>query len=86
MITAEGRIDAQSADGKVVGTVARHAGAYGVPAVGLAGSVAAGFDPSATLGLAAVEVLGCGRLGVAESMARAGELLADAAARVVARA
>ena len=85
VITAEGRIDAQSAAGKVVGAVARHARALGVPVVGLAGSVAPGFDPVATLGLAAVEMLGGGRLGVAESMARAGELLAEAAAEAVAR-
>ena len=86
VFTAEGRIDAQSAAGKVVGAVARHARARGVPVVGLAGSVAPGFDPVATLGLAAVEMLGGGRLGVAESMARAGELLAEAAAEAVARA
>ncbi len=86
VITAEGRIDAQSAAGKVVGAVARHAGALGVPVVGLAGSVAPGFDPVATLGLAAVQVLGGGRLGVAESMLRAGELLAGAAAQAVDRA
>jgi glycerate 2-kinase len=83
VITAEGRIDSQSAAGKVVGAVARHAGALGVPVVGLAGSVAPGFDPAATLGLAATVPIAGGPVGEAEAMTRAGELLTLAAERSV---
>ena len=83
VITAEGRIDAQSAAGKVVGAVARHARALGVPAVGLAGSVASGFDPVATLGLAATLTIAGGAVGEAEAMGRAGELLTLAAERAM---
>ena len=83
VITAEGRIDAQSAAGKVVGAVARHADALGVPVVGLAGSVAPGFDPVGALGLIAALPIVEGTVSEAEAMARAGELIHRAAERAV---
>lgn len=40
VITGEGRIDSQSADGKVVSGVARHTRAKGVPLIAIAGGIA----------------------------------------------
>ncbi len=53
VVTGEGRVDAQSARGKLVGAVAGAARRAGVPVVAVAGSVGPGNDE---LGLAFVEV------------------------------
>jgi glycerate kinase len=86
VITAEGRIDATSAGGKVVGVVARRAARFGVPVLALCGSTDSGFDAARAMGLAGIEVVGGGRLTLAESMRDGGTLLAETAAEAVRRA
>lgn len=81
VITGEGRLDAQTAEGKVVAGVARLGRAAGVPVVAIVGDAAlpAG-DAGAELGLAAVHTL-LSRAGSFERSRRcAAALLADAAA------
>jgi glycerate kinase len=85
VITAEGRVDATSAGGKVVGVVARRAARFGVPVFALCGSTDSGFDAAGAMGLAGIGVIG-GGLALAESIRDAGELLAEAAAEAVRRA
>ena len=76
VITGEGRIDAQTSQGKVVGAVAKAARRAGIPVVGIAGDVGPGHDE---LGLALVEVAGRGgtTAGVSD--------IEDAAARIAVR-
>lgn len=83
VITAEGRIDEQSAAGKVVGTVARRAQRAGVPAIGLAGAVAGDLAELHTLGLAAAFSFADRPLSLAQSTAQAAELLEKAAEQVI---
>lgn len=84
VITAEGRLDAQTAYGKVVGAVAEVARAAGAPVLALAGSVALDEDGLAALGVDVAAPLADGPLSLAESMRDAPRLLADATARALA--
>lgn len=54
VFTGEGRIDSQSARGKVVAGVARRAKQAGVPVVALVGEIGQGFEPLYDQGLTAV--------------------------------
>jgi glycerate kinase len=82
VVTGEGRLDAQTAYGKTVATVARLARGQGRPVVALAGRVDDAREACSTLGLeAALSIVpsAIGGLPEAEVMARASELLAAAA-------
>jgi glycerate kinase len=82
VVTGEGRLDAQTAYGKTVATVARLAQGQGRPVVALAGRVDDAPEACSTLGLeAALSIVpsAIGGLPEAEVMARASELLAAAA-------
>ena len=83
VLTAEGQLDAQTAYGKSVGAVAQAARAAGARVIALAGRVAASDDDLAALGIDAALAIADGPLTLAESMARAAELLEDAAARAL---
>ena len=82
VVTGEGRLDAQTAYGKTVATVARLARGQGRPVVALAGRVDDAREACSTLGLeSALSIVppAMGGLPEAEVMARASELLAAAA-------
>jgi glycerate 2-kinase len=72
VVTGEGRVDGQSADGKVVSAVAALARDRGVPCVALAGGVAPPLDDLHALGLTAA-------FGIADGPRTLAELKADAA-------
>ena len=80
MVTGEGRLDAQTAFGKTVALVAALAERHGRPCLAVAGSVEA-----LPAGIADVETLLGEEVGEAEAMARAAELAAAAAERLVRR-
>ncbi len=54
VISGEGRIDGQSARGKVVAGVARRTSAKGIPTIAIVGDVAAGFEQLYGMGLTAI--------------------------------
>lgn len=82
-ITAEGRLDAQTAYGKAPGAVAAAARAAGARAIVLAGAVAMDEATLAGLGFDAAVPLADGPLTLDESMARAAELMTAAATRAL---
>lgn len=83
VIVAEGRLDEQTAYGKITAAVARMAQAAGARVVALAGSVALDDAALATLGIDAALPLASGPLSLDESMAQARPLLAQATRRAV---
>ncbi len=84
VLTAEGRIDRQSAQGKVISGVIAHAGHAGVPVVALGGSVRAGeLHGLYTAGLAAAFPIADGPLTYAKAFARAESLLLQATERII---
>jgi glycerate kinase len=58
VVVGEGRLDAQSLDGKIVGAIARRAGAAGVPVHAIVGQAALTAEQAAALGLASVTEAG----------------------------
>lgn len=70
-VTGEGRLDAQSLEGKLVGELARRCRAAGVPLHAIAGSVALAPGEAAALGLASVS-----EAGTPEAIAAAARALA----------
>ncbi|MFI0479935.1 glycerate kinase [Actinomadura sp. 9N215] len=88
VITGEGRVDGQSAAGKVVSAVAALAKEHGIPCIALAGSVAGPLDGLHALGLTAAFSLADGPRTLDELKAEAAPLLtalADQAVRLFAR-
>jgi glycerate kinase len=83
IFTAEGRLDAQTAYGKAVGTVAAAGQRQGVPVVALAGAVAMDDAALRVLGLSAALPLADGPLTLEESMARAADLTRNATLRAL---
>jgi len=83
LLTGEGRIDAQTAQGKTISGVARLAHAAGVPAVALAGQVAGPLAGLGKLHLAGIHAIAPADMPVEEAMRQAYPLLAAAAERVV---
>lgn len=83
VITGEGRLDGQSADGKTVSGVARAAAAAGVPVVAIGGAIGPGAEALYPLGVGALVSLVPGPMSLEEAMGRAPELLADAAERLL---
>lgn len=83
VLTAEGRLDAQTAYGKAVGAVAaaaRHAGAH---VIALAGSIESGDAALRELGIDVAVPLVNGPMTLEASMARAAELVTQATARTL---
>lgn len=83
VITAEGSIDVQTPRGKVPAEVARRAAARGVPVVGLAGTLGRGWRDVIDVGIDAVGSIVPGPMTLAEAVADAESLLADAAERLM---
>ncbi|MCW3094669.1 MAG: glycerate kinase [Chthonomonadaceae bacterium] len=84
VLTGEGRIDGQTARGKVIAGVARRAKAAGVPVVALAGSVAEGAEALLRPeGLNAALSIVNGPLSVEEAMQAGYGLLGEAAERTM---
>jgi glycerate kinase len=83
VITAEGRLDAQTAYGKSVGAVAAAAHAAGAHVVALVGALAADDATLAALNIDVALPIADGPLTLAESMERAPELLTAATARAL---
>ncbi|WP_396448698.1 glycerate kinase [Actinomadura sp.] len=83
VITGEGRVDGQSAGGKVVSAVAALARGRGVPCVALAGGVAGPLDELHALGLTAAFSLADGPRTLEELKANAAPLLAAVAEQAV---
>jgi glycerate kinase len=84
VLTGEGRIDRQSAQGKVISGVLAHAGRMKVPVVALGGSVRAGeLNGLYAAGLTAAFPIADGPLTYAKAFARTESLLLQATERVI---
>jgi glycerate kinase len=79
VITAEGRLDGQSAFGKATSGVIRTASELGVPAVALAGSLGPGYEKLHAMGLCAAFAIVDRPMDLPAAMADAGPLLERAA-------
>lgn len=75
VLSAEGALDAQTAQGKGIGVLAEMCQRHGVPLVVLAGRLGEGHEDLFACGLSAAFAVQEGPLSVAESMARTAELL-----------
>ncbi|MDE3113234.1 MAG: glycerate kinase [Chloroflexota bacterium] len=82
VITGEGRVDAQSAYGKVTGAVIAKAKELGRPSALIAGGVAEGHGALFEAGLGALEIASDGPSSVQDAMRRADTLIASAAERL----
>lgn len=82
-LTAEGRIDGSSAEGKAVVGVARAARAAGCPTFALAGSIGAGAERTRAEGVDAIFGICPGPVSEAEAFARASEFLERTAEEAV---
>lgn len=82
VITGEGRVDAQSAYGKVTGAVITKAKELGRPTALIAGGVAEGYRVLFEAGLGALEVASDGPSSLPDAMRRADDLIASAAERL----
>ncbi len=83
VITGEGQINGQSLYGKVPFGVARLAKKYHIPVIAIVGSIGPDAHRTEEAGIDAIMSITPGPLTLEESMARAGELVADAAARAL---
>jgi glycerate kinase len=83
VLTAEGRIDAQTRFGKAPVAVAAHAARRGVPCIAIAGGIGDGIDALHGLGVDAVLSLCPGPISLDEAEARAEELLSRATEQAV---
>lgn len=83
VITAEGAIDFQTPRGKVPAEVARRAAARGVPTVGIAGTLGRGWRDVTDIGVDAVTSIVPGPMTLANAVADAEALVADAAERLM---
>lgn len=84
VLTGEGRIDRQTAQGKVISGVLAHAKRAGVPVVALGGSVRGGeLGPLYAAGLTAAFPIADGPITYAKAFARATGLLRQTSERVV---
>jgi glycerate kinase len=83
VLTGEGRLDSQTAHGKVVAGVAERCRSRGVPVVALAGAIGPGAEALYELGLTAYFSLCDGPMRDEEAMKRAASLLEAATFNVV---
>ena len=85
VITGEGRVDAQSAYGKLTQAVTRAARDAGVRAAMIVGGTAPGYEALLSQGLEAIEVSTPNGMRVEDAMRNAEPLIEDAAARLAAK-
>ena len=83
VITAEGRLDSQTAYGKTIGAVAALARQYGLPVLAIAGSLGSDYQELYHLGIAGIAVLPPGPLTLAEAMEQAAPLTRCATERAL---
>jgi glycerate kinase len=83
VLTAEGRIDGQTALGKVPAEVARRAKRHGLPVIALAGAIGPGARATLQAGIDAYLCVLNGPGSLAEAMERAPELIAAASEQAV---
>jgi glycerate 2-kinase len=81
VVTAEGRLDEQTAYGKTVGAVAHIAKRYHLPVLAVAGGLGKRYQLAYDLGVDAVIVLPSGPLSLEYAMQHAAELTSDATER-----
>lgn len=81
VLTGEGRIDGQSAQGKAPVGVARRSATKGVPVMAIGGSIGVGVDAVYDAGIAAVFAAVCRPMPLREAIENADPLVADAAER-----
>jgi glycerate kinase len=83
VFTAEGRIDSQTACGKVPTGVAQKAKNFGLPVIALAGDIADDCRAVYQQGIDAILSIAPGPISLSQSMAEAERLIADAAERAI---
>ncbi len=83
VLTAEGRIDFQTAFGKAPAGVGKRARAYGVPCLAIAGSIGSGLEELHALGIDAVFSLCPGPVSLEQAMAAGGDFLAATTEQIV---
>jgi glycerate kinase len=83
IFTAEGRIDKQSTEGKLTGSVARLAKKNNVPVIGLAGSIEHPYSNMYNAGFSGIFSIQNGPLDMVYSKKNAAVLLTDTSARVL---
>jgi glycerate kinase len=83
VITGEGTLDAQTAEGKTPLGVTRIAKRHGIPVVAIAGALRPGYEALFDMGVDAAFSICSGPMTVAEAMADAEKLLGDTAEAVV---
>jgi glycerate kinase len=83
VLTAEGRIDAQTASGKAPAAVAARARAHGLPCIAIAGGIGEDLVPLHDIGIDAVFSLCRGPMTLDEAQHNAEALLADATEQAV---
>lgn len=83
IFTAEGKIDEQSIQGKLTGSVAQLAKKYQIPVIGLAGSIKGPYTSLYAAGFSGVFAIQNGPMSLIESKKNADKLLADTARRVL---
>jgi glycerate kinase len=85
VITGEGRLDRQSAYGKLTHSVTQRAARVGIPVVAIAGSLGDGYEAVFASGITDAEATMLGGMTLAKAMANAETLITDAAERVARR-
>jgi len=83
VFTGEGRLDSQTACGKVPVGVARRAKEFGLPVIAIAGEIANGYQAVYQQGIDAVFSIAPGPISLNQSMVRAEKLIADIAERAI---
>ncbi len=83
VLTAEGRLDSQTAHGKAPAAVARLAQRHGIPCIAIAGSLGTELAPLQAAGISACFSLCPGPLALAAAMQQAAPLLTRACEQVV---
>ena len=82
VITGEGCTDSQSVCGKVMQGVGMHAGKYGIPCIGLSGSLGDGAEKILDCGVSSLHCIVNSPMTLSEAMNNAEELYYDAAVRM----
>jgi len=83
VITAEGRLDAQTAFGKAPAAVARRARSAGIPCIAIAGSIGADTDALDAIGINAAYSLCQGPVSLEDAMANAARHIQETATRAI---
>jgi glycerate 2-kinase len=83
VITAEGRLDSQTAYGKTIGAVAALAKQYALPVLAIAGGLGSDYQELYRLGIDGIAVLPPGPITLGEAMEQAAQLTSGATERAL---